>query len=44
MTRQTIRPRRVDTIVPHADIKVIAELIDLRRWLLEQASPAPDPQ
>ena len=44
MTRQTIRPRTTGTIIPAADVRLIYELAEYRRWLIEQASPAPDPQ
>jgi|GEM_PF-7099418 len=43
MTRQTIRPRRVDTLIPAADIRVIHELAEYRKWLIEQATPEPVP-
>ena len=41
--RQSIRPRRLDTVIPAADIRVIHELAEYRRWLIEQTSPAHDP-
>ena len=41
MKRQQVRPRPTGTIVTPADIRTISEVIDLRRWLLEQATPAP---
>jgi len=41
MTRQTIRPRPAGTVIPAADVRLIYGLIDLRRWLIEQAMPEP---
>ena len=41
LVRQQVRPRPAGTVIPHADIRVIHELAEYRRWLIEQAGVTP---